>query len=625
MAIQFLNTVDLNFNQLNKAAIQNIPTTDPLVGVLGQLIYNVGESAIKVCTVASVTGVSNATFTEVGSGGDVTAVQASVAIDQLGIKLTDSAGPIPKVGLDIIGQTALGAAPLGSDKLIIYDLSTTTNKSVTVANLLDGRIKGTGTEGYIPKWNAINGLVDSVTLYQKTDSLVNINNILDAVPTGSAGIPDLWVAGTAGNESRLFLMNNSTATTDELPNGSLQFGIKGPSGATGGYVHSRILGSQTTAPSSGTPGKGKLEFQTNPGDASGSQPATALTIDDTKLATFAAKARSAQTAGTDDISTLTTKKYVDDLIAGGLTFKGTFNAATGAIVGTSPTTFLYQLVDAGTDFAPAKPRVAVVAGDYYVAATAGQFYGSGGTGGGGAQLDVGDAIIGLTAAAADASVVTNWSTISQGVTVNNFTNANGTYVSAATVNTNATGAVTTGIIDLSAVDGTSVADTRFLSKDNTWDVPAYIPNTDETYDLNCTQDGANADINLTSTSGGDNSRVELTAGANISLTVTSVAGGGEITIAATDTGALGKRVVLDGGNDGVARTTGSGFTTFAITVNDAAIFGKGVALDVKCEVITAAGQTVYADITRSGVVLTVIFTTETVANAAFEALLTYVG
>ena len=621
MAIQFLNTVDLNFNQLNKAAIQNIPTTDPVIGVLGQLIYNINESAIKVCTTASSTGPTvNAVFTEVGSGGDVTAVQASVAIDQLGIKLTDSAGPIPKVGLDIIGQTALGAAPLGSDKLIIYDLSTTTNKSVTVANLLDGRIKGTGTEGYIPKWNAINGLVDSVTLYQKTDSLVNINNILDAVPTGSAGIPDLWVAGTAGNESRLFLMNNSTATTDELPNGSLQFGIKGPSGATGGYVHSRILGSQTTAPSSGTPGKGKLEFQTNPGDASGSQPATALTIDDTKLATFAAKARSAATIGTDATATLTTKGYVDGLVSGGLTFKGTFDAATGAIVGGS--TFLYQL-DAGGAFDNAAARVAVALGDYYVVATAGQFYGDTPTTN--PLLDIGDAIIGVEVAAADASVIGDWSTISQGVTVNSFTNANGTYVSAATVNTNATGAVTTGIIDLSAVDGTSVADTRFLSKDNTWDVPAYIPNTDETYDLNCTQDGSNADINLTSTSGGDNSRVELTAGANISLTVTSVAGGGEITIAATDTGALGKRVVLDGGNDGVARATGSGFTTFAITVNDAAIFGKGVALDVKCEVITAAGQTVYADITRSGVVLTVIFTTETVANAAFEALLTYVG
>ncbi|HBY69422.1 MAG TPA: hypothetical protein DEG69_17760 [Flavobacteriaceae bacterium] len=57
--------------------------------------------------------------------------------------------------------------------------------------------------------------------------------------------------------------------------------------------------------------------------------------------------------------------------------------------------------------------------------------------------------------------------------VTSFTNSNGTYISAATANSNATGAVTTGVIDLSAVDGTSDSTTRFLSKDNTWDVPAY--------------------------------------------------------------------------------------------------------------------------------------------------------
>ena len=86
MAIQFLNTVDLNFNQLNKAAIQNIPTTDPIVGVLGQLIYNVSESAIKVCTTASSIGPTvNAVFTEVGSGGDITAVQPDTRSSKKGI------------------------------------------------------------------------------------------------------------------------------------------------------------------------------------------------------------------------------------------------------------------------------------------------------------------------------------------------------------------------------------------------------------------------------------------------------------------------------------------------------------------------------------------------------------
>ncbi len=46
----------------------------------------------------------------------------------------------------------------------------------------------------------------------------------------------------------------------------------------------------------------------------------------------------------------------------------------------------------------------------------------------------------------------------------------GTYISG-TNNVTATGAVDLGSINLSAVNGTAVADTRFLSKDNTWDTP----------------------------------------------------------------------------------------------------------------------------------------------------------
>ena len=53
-----------------------------------------------------------------------------------------------------------------------------------------------------------------------------------------------------------------------------------------------------------------------------------------------------------------------------------------------------------------------------------------------------------------------------GVGVDSFTNVNGTFISAATVNTAATGAVSTGIIDLSAT-GTPSAST-FLRGDNTW-------------------------------------------------------------------------------------------------------------------------------------------------------------
>ena len=52
--------------------------------------------------------------------------------------------------------------------------------------------------------------------------------------------------------------------------------------------------------------------------------------------------------------------------------------------------------------------------------------------------------------------------------VETFTNANGTYGAFSTVNTYAFGDVTVGTVDLTAVDGTSKATDRFLTKANRW-------------------------------------------------------------------------------------------------------------------------------------------------------------
>tara|TARA_R110002049_G_scaffold170479_1_gene337090 strand:- start:6748 stop:8454 length:1707 start_codon:yes stop_codon:yes gene_type:complete len=56
--------------------------------------------------------------------------------------------------------------------------------------------------------------------------------------------------------------------------------------------------------------------------------------------------------------------------------------------------------------------------------------------------------------------------------VTTFTSTAGTYINI-TANAAAAGAVSVGTVDLNAVDGTSDVNTRFLSKDNTWDVPTY--------------------------------------------------------------------------------------------------------------------------------------------------------
>jgi hypothetical protein len=93
-----------------------------------------------------------------------------------------------------------------------------------------------------------------------------------------------------------------------------------------------------------------------------------------------------------------------------------------------------------------------------------------GTGGGDSGTDtvniIGSGTVGVTSSSG--TITITGSSGSTGVT--SFTNANGTYISAATVNTNATGAVTTGAIDLSATGTPSAS--NFLRGDNTWATPA---------------------------------------------------------------------------------------------------------------------------------------------------------
>jgi len=96
-----------------------------------------------------------------------------------------------------------------------------------------------------------------------------------------------------------------------------------------------------------------------------------------------------------------------------------------------------------------------------------------GTGGGDAGTDTVNLVgTGTVQVTSSANTITIDGGAAGGVT--SFTNANGgTYVAYGTVNTAATGPVTIGNVDLTAVDGTSDSTTRFLSKDNTWDVPSY--------------------------------------------------------------------------------------------------------------------------------------------------------
>jgi len=640
MAINFLNTVDLNKNSLDRAVIQNL-TADPATGNVGQIYYNTVNSTLRVCVTADTAAPTNAVWSSIS--GDITEVQESLVNGLLGINVLNPTGPIPVVGLDIAGLTALGTGVALTDSLAVYDLDTTTNKSITVADIVGKStwlIEGNGANPqtivngdtvdivgstYITSVASNTGannfavtLTHDATTRNDTTSAVSANvfSVVNSVTTNSTGHVTAIDVKTVTTSDTLYVLDKAAGSTDLIlsANGvtqdTIQFTQKNSTSVTVtgaaedvyefGLADDVILTTSLVVNSGGAATRSSFGYQ--------------VTIPETPLVD----------------SDAASKKYVDDLVAGGLTFLGTFRADTGEILsGTNSGLYLYQVPGgAGT-------RVAVAVGDYYVVATAGgDFYANTSY-----PLDVGDSIIGVSAAAADASVVTDWSLVSQGVTVNSFTNANGTYISSSVpVNTNATGAVTIGTLDLSAIDGTSDVNTKFLSKDNTWDVPSYTTNTDAKYALTAEpKSGTSVPLTLTGSNGGSTTIVDLTEGANITLTRTSAT---EITIASTDTGALGKNILLNTSDAWVSSSAAGGITTFAVDVSNANVFNSAVgAVNVKCEVIDAstsgasAGQTVYADITRGvdaggatfGLQSLNISFTGTPASSAYRVLLTYIG
>ena len=142
MALNFYNTVDLQENQLLRAAINNV-SGEPADGARGELIYDyaTGVNKLKVCTTAS-TSSSNAVWAIVGDGTGVDSVSgvepifiAGTATDPtVNLRYTATASQTNFIDK----ATSGGSVVAGSDRLIFSDQSLTNNvvKYATVSDIV---------------------------------------------------------------------------------------------------------------------------------------------------------------------------------------------------------------------------------------------------------------------------------------------------------------------------------------------------------------------------------------------------------------------------------------------------------------------------------------------------------
>ena len=127
MAINFLNTVDLNKNQLNQAVIQNV-AVDPGAAVVGQIIFNTAEDTLK--QYVADTGGGSAGWESIG--GDVQAVDGGTYIT-----VTSPDGPIPIVNHDLTTRTnttSTQSPAYGADVVVVDSITSNTTGHITGVN-----------------------------------------------------------------------------------------------------------------------------------------------------------------------------------------------------------------------------------------------------------------------------------------------------------------------------------------------------------------------------------------------------------------------------------------------------------------------------------------------------------
>jgi len=351
MAINYLNSIDLNKNELLQGVIENQPN-DASAGsspVTGQIYYNTTDYELRQYNGTAWVSV-----------GDITSLTPGT-----NISIDNPASSSPTINL-IDNPTLAGNLTISktTPKLIITD---------TVASdlILEISQQGSTTSFTSRGGTSSTGQFNfRITNGSTTTNALFINQQARATFAG-----DVIINGgdiTLGGTGRIQGVDTVTDGTDATNKTYVDNAISGvPQGTLTGLGEGTYIDIDNT-----TPAVPIINVE-------GTEAATAskLVARDSNGYGYVA------TPASGDSSTkIATTAFVQSSLTGLLEFKGGFNASTGAIVG-------------GGNLTSGAARVAVAVGDYYVVTADGDFFGNTAT-----PLTVGDSVIVQTAAAAGASV-----------------------------------------------------------------------------------------------------------------------------------------------------------------------------------------------------------------------------
>ena len=605
MAIQFVNNVDFNANQAQSIRIENLATDPSTELVIGRIIFNTSADTLKQYVaddgsgspgwveVGSSSGVetfsnSNGTFVSFGTQnisatGDVTVGTVDLSAGGSpsattflrGDNTWATTGTVTSVGLSMPAAFTVTNSPVtGSGTL-----------TVTGAGTSAQYVDGTGALQTFPTIPTVpSNIVETINTTDGTYIDLTPNSATDGNVTVTADLSA--VDGTAGASERYLTKNNTWATVASIP-GTYDFSVTADSGTD------QTIDSGNTLDIAGG---------TNISTVVGATDTVTVNLDDSiSLLGSLTVGTTGSFTGQVTVPTATAGTnapnlaQVQSLIAGVGVFQGGYNAITNspALTGGS--------------------NIALDQGDYFAVTD------SNNTSFLGTILEVGDLIFAnnditanSTPTASDYTIVQSGQSIAgEGAT---------------------DGATIKGIAGFNSAHF-SVTSNGFVSADvataSTIGIGNVAASTDAEYDgLRVDYSSGTATVGLdiasipavTSTPSGAGDAyfpfVDDGSGEQKTITLENLAA--EIDIS------KGVNVNLNGNDAWVLRTESGGLTVFAVTINNANVLPGASGLNVKAEIISSAGQTVYADVIRTSTLLSVIFT-GSVANGAYRALLVDVG